>query len=462
MPKRRTNEEFYDDMKRIHPDFVITGEYYNCNTVVHVKDLMCGYEWDTKAGILYYHGCPKCGNSIKKTEEEFIKELADRGIKAEYISGYDNRNSEILVRCKICGYEFTTTPKKLLNQKCGCPICASKKVVRGINDISTTAPEILPYFVNIEDAYSHTCNSHAKIKVKCPDCGYEKEMIIKNLYIEGFGCPVCNDGISYPNKFARSFIKQLPVNKYIFEYSPDWIGKKRFDIYFEYMGIKYIIEMDGDFHYKDGGFHENNYLINITNDNYKENLALLHGIEVIRIESRKSDIDYLRKNICNSKLGQIFDLSYIDWRKCEAEAISNICKDVCLYYQDHKFDEDSNIIAEHFHIHISTYQRYLRTGKRLGWLNETEEEEDLVRAIHLKSKRGIGVSLFNSNGYHIRDFNSLLACEKYIRYFYNTIVYRDKISKYVKNNNVLEWKGFTFKPIIHNEQQNINIFINNK
>lgn len=365
MPKRRTNDEFINDMKRIHPEYIIQGEYRNCNTVVHVEDTVCGYEWNTKAVNLYYHGCPKCGASIKKTEEEFKLELHNKNDKVDYVGPYVNRKTKVKVKCRECGYIYKTFPSTLLSNLSGCPVCSSKEVIKGVNDIGTTAPHLLPYFCNIEDAYTHTSCSHDEIMAKCPICGYTKKVIIKNLYYESFGCPVCSDGISYPNKFIRSFIKQLPVTNIIFEYSPSWIGRKRFDSYFEFNDKKYIIEMDGDFHYKDGGFYDNDYLKNIANDIYKENLAKEHGIEVIRIDSRKSELLYLKTNILNSILNDIFDLSIINWELCGKEATSNYCKIICDYYQENKFNENWDEIANKFGTSISSVQKYIRDGEKI-------------------------------------------------------------------------------------------------
>ena len=58
-------------------------------------------------------------------------------------------------RCNVCGNEEWIYEYCLGDyMKTGCNVCgnARKKVAKGVNDISTTAPWMLKYFVNPEDA----------------------------------------------------------------------------------------------------------------------------------------------------------------------------------------------------------------------------------------------------------------------------------------------------------------------
>lgn len=55
------------------------------------------------------------------------------------VYGYD-------ISCNICGWDNGWIAEKILKQGCGCPCCASKIVVPGINDIATTVPWMIQYF----------------------------------------------------------------------------------------------------------------------------------------------------------------------------------------------------------------------------------------------------------------------------------------------------------------------------
>ena len=59
----------------------------------------------------------------------------------------------------------------------GCACCSDSPqiVVKGINDIATTNPELAKYFVNKEDTYKYNKSSNKKVLTKCPNCGYIKK-----------------------------------------------------------------------------------------------------------------------------------------------------------------------------------------------------------------------------------------------------------------------------------------------
>ena len=155
-------------------------------------------------------------------------------------------------RNKIYKDEFWIEESGLLKGY-GCACCSNYIVVKGINDISTTNPDLVKYFVNIEDTYIHTYSSNDKVLIKCPECGFEKEMIISDLYKRGFGCLQCSDSISFPEKVMYNLLKQLNV-KFITQYSKTyakWCNKYKYDFYFKLNNEEYIIETHGLQHYKD-------------------------------------------------------------------------------------------------------------------------------------------------------------------------------------------------------------------
>ena len=104
--------------------------------------------------------------------------------------------------------------------------------IQGINDIDTKVPWMVTFLKNKEDAYNFAWQSGKKITFKCPDCGCEQEKRIQDVSLSGFSCPVCGDGISRPNKFARNVLLQLPLDNLQFEYIANWTEGKRYDNYF--------------------------------------------------------------------------------------------------------------------------------------------------------------------------------------------------------------------------------------
>ena len=270
-----------------------------------------------------------------------------------------------LCRCLIDGYEFTIEEFDLKNGR-GCPVCVNRVIVKGINDVGTTDPELTSLFVNENDAYSHSRSSDSRVEVVCPYCGSKKIMRIAELTKYGYvTCEKCSDGVSYPNKFAHELFSQLSgqYSGYQSEYSPDWAGKLRYDNYIELLnGNRIIVEMDGGYHYA----KNNDYLT--KNDSYKDELAKEHKISVIRINCNYLKVGQ-RYNLVKTNLFEalrnIFDLSNIDWDKCNEAGISNKLIEVLNYYQNNP-KLGLLEIAQDYKISLPTLYEYLYTGEELG------------------------------------------------------------------------------------------------
>ena len=83
---------------------------------------------------------------------------------------YETTNNNIMCECSICNQQFEKNRKELWSRNTGCPVCKSFKVVKGYNDIATTAPWMIKYFSNKDDAYKYTMKSSNKVLTKCPNC----------------------------------------------------------------------------------------------------------------------------------------------------------------------------------------------------------------------------------------------------------------------------------------------------
>lgn len=283
-----------------------------------------------------------------------------------------------LCRCLKDGYEFTIEEFDLKNGH-GCPVCANRIIVKGINDIGTTNPELTPLFLNENDAYCHSKSSSERVYVKCPYCGSIKKMLVSELTRIGYvTCEICSDGISYPNKFAHELFRQLSKQyvEYQSEYSPDWVGKLRYDNYIELPnGNKMIVEMDGGYHYV------KNYDYLAKNDSYKDELAQEHGISMIRINCNYLKVgqryNMVKTNLINA-LKDVFDLSNVDWDRCNEVAISSKLIEVLNYYQNNpKLGLPE--IARDCKISMPTLYEYLYTGEELGLCTYVRADPNRIR-----------------------------------------------------------------------------------
>ena len=282
--------------------------------------------------------------------------------------------------CNKCGWTegWITEYNILKGVMCSCCCQTPRVVVKGINDISTTHPHLVQYFKNIEDAYNHTYNSNKKVLIKCPDCGFEKYMIISNLCNQLFGCPRCSDGISYSEKIIFSIFEQILNKKFTHQYTKansKWCDKYKYDFYFEYNSEEYIIEMNGRQHYEDAW---DKLEITEANDKLKKELALNNGIKkenYIIIDCRESTLKWIKQNILSSRLNGIFDLSKINWNKAEEYATKNIIKEVCSYWNNKQENETAINIANYFNLPRTTTIYYLNKGSNLKWCNYNSKEE---------------------------------------------------------------------------------------
>lgn len=304
------------------------------------------------------------GDTFKDNKRDLI--ITDR----EYREGKKGHNWKwYKYTCNKCGWtEGWMTEGGLLTLKNGCSCCCRRTAVKGINDIATTDFWMIDYLADKEDAYKYVSQSNIWTIMRCPTCGFEKEMRISTLYANGFACNKCYDGFSYPNKFIINLLDQLNVD-YKNEYSPKWIGRKAYDIFIPSFNL--IIEMDGGFGH---GNRDTNYMTKEESknlDEWKDEQAKKHGLEVVRIDCDYGDIltrfEFIKHNILKSKLSNIFDFQYISWLECNEYASKNIIKEVCLYYELNKDDIFMNDIYKKFKISNNALVRYLKIGTKVGW-----------------------------------------------------------------------------------------------
>ena len=307
-----------------------------------------------------------------------------------------------IYKCEDCGYVSYSRPmaeSNLITQQCKCACCSSTVVVPGINDITTTAAWMIPFFPQGEEqAQKYTCHSSKKITMLCPFCGRlsKNKVQISNLYAnKGFLC-VCKDGISYPNKFMYNLLEQLNI-KFITEYSPKWIGKKAFDFYLQELDL--IIEMDGSLGHGKKKWSGGNDSIGFYTDMKKQRLAAEHGIDVIRINSDYSNKQYLKEQIYKTRLPYYIDLKKVDFDLCDTFAVSNFTKNLCECFNANHCKTIDDIIKYYPHMTKMAIGYHLRKGKQRGWC-----DYDGRKAVYPNAYRKI--NQYSLDGVFIRQFNN--------------------------------------------------------
>ena len=226
------------------------------------------------------------------------------------------------------------------------------------------------------------------------------------------------------------------------EYSPKWSGKRRYDNYFEYNGKSYILEMDGGFH-KNGIYTISPYGLEERKnaDIEKDKMAMEHNIEVIRIDCEPSTFENIRDNIINSKLSDLFDISAIEWDKCNLFAMHNIVKDVC-----DKFKDNPNLttgeLGKMFDVYATTIATYLKKGTTLGWCNYDPKVER-TKFQPLKLGHSIDVYDIETDKHYI--FPSVRQAETKSKEMFGTLLAHTMIQKYKDTGNI--YKHFIISSI---------------
>lgn len=206
-------------------------------------------------------------------------------------------------------------------------------------------------------------------------------------------------------------------------------------------GGKYIVEVDGGLGHTGKMYHNYVGLETIIRDCEKTNMAIAHGISVIRIDARISDSDYLKNSISKSELANILDLSKVDWDKCSKRALKNIVYEVCKEY-----DEDTEIgvedLAVKYCVSPSAINQYLKKGAKLNICSYTRKDVWRRRCITLSRKYGRKVSVKDEMGNFIGIYDSVKICARELHKLYPNIEFKLKsINCSIYNNK--KYKGFT-------------------
>ena len=362
------------------------------------------------------------------------------------------------IKCEKCGYssgsyyikgvyhdEYWVSLNNL-EQMESCPVCncSHKMTVHGINDITTIAPWMIPYFQGgYEEAKKYSCNTDVRKHFICQDCNriMDKDMSISNLYVQKDVFCICKDHVSYPNKFIFYTLKQLRDEYGIYfqrEWNPSWAGKYLYDSYFEYDGKKYIVEMDGGLgHGKEKFKSRDKDIEGLERDNIKNGLAKKYNINMIRIDATKSNFEYIKNNVIQA-LSPIFDLSIIKWDVIEENITKNLVREVCLFYNSCQSTTET---MKEFELSRTTVCKYLHIGTNIGWCSyDNKSNITYENAIKKTSKI---VYAYDINENYIGNYDSVSDLSRKSLNDFGIFLTSNGISRVCKQKRK-QYKGYVF------------------
>lgn len=241
--------------------------------------------------------------------------------------------------------------------------------MKGDRKVADYYPELVRFFKNPEEARKYSIRSDKRILVRCPDCGHEHVMIVKNLTRRHYHCPVCGDRNSFPEKITLALLDATGIN-YVYHANNktfSWCGKLTYDFYLPEKNI--IIETDGAQHSTTSfGFKGARTLDDEQkNDRTKEKIAIEHGInKIIRIDFSDSDLTACKNNLKNSLSGLI-NFQNIDWKYIVAKASSSALRMICEKWEKEKATKNTVEIAKELGLSRDKLVNYLHRGTEAGF-----------------------------------------------------------------------------------------------
>ena len=175
MPRKKTKEEYIEELKIKNPTLTLTGEYIDTHTSVEHyctehKILFNIRPYDAVKG----KGCKYCGidklSAIKtKSEEQYIKDLAIKNPNVQLVGRYNGANTLTEHRCLIHDVIWDITPANALSGK-GCKYCKSEKITNALRksedvyvaELSSKNPniELSGLYLDEKTPVEHYCKTH--------------------------------------------------------------------------------------------------------------------------------------------------------------------------------------------------------------------------------------------------------------------------------------------------------------
>lgn len=282
--------------------------------------------------------------------------------------------------------------------------------------------------------------------MKCPDCGITmNKMISQIFYRKSIGCK-CSDGNSYISKYTLNVLSQLGV-RFETEVKYSWnnyinpksgrVSQASIDFVIFYNNREIPLETDGKFHREDNRMNgQTKEMSKYIDKQRDENCLKYLGEETIRI----SDEGDIKENILNSKLAKEFDLSNINWDKCEEFALKNLAKEVCKYWSNKKEWETTRDLAKIFGVDRSTIILYLKRGSKLEWCcydSKEERKKNGSRNGKNSNTKFIGTPLVAIRGSNVIKFNSYTELIKKSQDIFDVKLTSKKINKIINNNDFI-------------------------
>lgn len=224
--KRKTTEQYREELKEKDMDVEVLEEYINAKTqLLHMCNI-CKYKWKIDPShMLNSNGCPNCREIKIETErninylishKEKIKEKFNSSIEV-LSDSYDSKNKKLTYHCLVCDNIWDKIPYEILRTS-GCPKCVTR--IKGLDKrmsyeefVSTiTIDNILV----VKESYT---NTNSPVDCICKVCNYKWIVNQANsLRYLKIGCPKCANNMNLSNEeFLERYKNNINSNIILLE-----------------------------------------------------------------------------------------------------------------------------------------------------------------------------------------------------------------------------------------------------
>ena len=279
-------------------------EYINNSTKVCIICPTHGEFWQTPHHHMRGHGCAKCGNSKRKTVEEFINDaISVHGNKYDYSKvNYINNKTKVCIICPVHG-EFWQTPHEHLS--CGCDKCSGT--------YKLSKEEFVERSICIHDnKYDYSkvnmINCETKVCIICPTHGEFWQS--PSMHMSGQGCPFCKT--SHMERDVYNKLKKYKFDRQV--KFKDWLINKKTNrtLSLDFYNKKYniAIECQGRQHFTSDCKFGKDFDNIIYRDILKYELCREHNIELIYYfpdDFLKYNVDFYKNKKCFHNIDKLME-----------------------------------------------------------------------------------------------------------------------------------------------------------
>ena len=208
--KRKTHEEYVEELANKNPNVQVIEKYINSNTKILHKCLKHNIYWyTTPTRALKGVGCEECHKeriheSSTRTHEEYTEQLKRVNPNIIPLEKFKTINDPILHYCKVHDVTWNVIPDNVLRGH-GCKECGNDKIgIKNSIPFEEYEKELHLLFPNIE-CVGNYINYTTDVFHRCNICGYEWST--KPFYIiKGVGCKKCNGNL---HRATQEYIDDL-------------------------------------------------------------------------------------------------------------------------------------------------------------------------------------------------------------------------------------------------------------